>query len=153
MWGGTGSGTGAARSDVEEPHVGGIALDEGAALLDVVAHEDREGLVRVGGLVEGDLLEDPGRGVHGGLPQLVVVHLAQALVALDTAVLGQAAAGLRPGPELVVTLGVGVGELVLGVGPILLLAGKGHEEYQLIRGEKVPYSDKEVVNGYFSHLK
>lgn len=38
-------------------------------------------------------------------------------------------------------------------GDILLLAGKGHEEYQLIRGEKVPYSDKEVVNGYFSHLK
>ena len=38
------------------------------ALLDVVAHEDREGLVGVGRLIERDLLEDPGGGVHGGLP-------------------------------------------------------------------------------------
>ena len=39
------------RSDVQEADVGGVALDEGAPLLDVVAHEDREGLVGVCGLV------------------------------------------------------------------------------------------------------
>ncbi len=31
---------------------------------------------------------------------------------------------------------------------IILLAGKGHEEYQLIDGEKVPFSERECVNEY-----
>ena len=106
------------RSDVQEADVGGVALDEGAPLLDVVTHEDREGLVGVGRLIERDLLEDPGRGVHGRLPQLVVVHLAQTLVALDPAVLGQATALLLPCGQQLVALDVGVGELVLGVGPL-----------------------------------
>lgn len=34
---------------------------------------------------------------------------------------------------------------LLEEGDILLLAGKGHESYQIIEGEKVPYSDKEVA--------
>lgn len=33
---------------------------------------------------------------------------------------------------------------ILREGDILLLAGKGHEEYQLIKGRKIPYSDKEI---------
>ena len=66
-------------SDIQEAHVRCVALDEGAPLLDVVAHEDREGLIGVGGLIQGDLFEDPGGRVHGGLPQLVVVHLTQTL--------------------------------------------------------------------------
>lgn len=33
---------------------------------------------------------------------------------------------------------------------IVLLAGKGHENYQLIKGEKIPYSDKEVVYKFFA---
>ncbi len=31
-------------------------------------------------------------------------------------------------------------------GDILLLAGKGHEDYQLIRGEKVPFCEREIIN-------
>ncbi len=31
---------------------------------------------------------------------------------------------------------------------IILLAGKGHEEYQLIEGQKVPFSEKDCVNDY-----
>ncbi len=30
-------------------------------------------------------------------------------------------------------------------GDIVLFAGKGHEEYQLIRGEKVPFSEKKII--------
>lgn len=33
-------------------------------------------------------------------------------------------------------------------GDIILLAGKGHEEYQLIKGEKIPFSEKEIVENY-----
>ena len=35
-------------------------------------------------------------------------------------------------------------------GDIVLIAGKGHEDYQLVKGIKVPYSDKEVVKRYFA---
>jgi UDP-N-acetylmuramoyl-L-alanyl-D-glutamate--2,6-diaminopimelate ligase len=31
------------------------------------------------------------------------------------------------------------------VGDIVLIAGKGHEDYQLIGGERIPFSDREVV--------
>ena len=34
-------------------------------------------------------------------------------------------------------------------GDIILLAGKGHENYQIIGTEKQPFSDKEVVKGWF----
>ena len=30
-------------------------------------------------------------------------------------------------------------------GDIVLFAGKGHEEYQLIRGEKVPFSERKII--------
>jgi hypothetical protein len=39
-------------SDVEEPHVAGVGLDEVLAALDVVAHEDREDLVGDGRLLD-----------------------------------------------------------------------------------------------------
>src|SRR6478736_9189411 len=74
--------------DIEESHVLGVALDERAALLDVLAHEDREHLVRLGRVVEGHLEHQALLGVHRGLPQLLGVHLAQALVALDRVLLG-----------------------------------------------------------------
>ncbi|MBQ8228933.1 MAG: UDP-N-acetylmuramoyl-L-alanyl-D-glutamate--2,6-diaminopimelate ligase [Clostridia bacterium] len=35
---------------------------------------------------------------------------------------------------------------------IILLAGKGHEEYQLIEGVKVPFSEKECVSDYIRRL-
>ena len=30
-------------------------------------------------------------------------------------------------------------------GDIFLLAGKGHEDYQLINGEKIPFSEREIL--------
>lgn len=38
-------------------------------------------------------------------------------------------------------------------GDIILLAGKGHEEYQLIKGEKIPFSEKEIVQNYVRRNK
>ena len=32
---------------------------------------------------------------------------------------------------------------------IILLAGKGHEDYQIIGTEKLPFNDKEVVKEFF----
>jgi len=32
---------------------------------------------------------------------------------------------------------------------VLLIAGKGHEEYQEINGKRIPFSDKEVVESYY----
>ena len=33
-------------------------------------------------------------------------------------------------------------------GDIILLAGKGHENYQLIKGEKLPFSERECINDF-----
>ena len=33
-------------------------------------------------------------------------------------------------------------------GDIILIAGKGHEKYQEIKGEKYPFDDKEILKGY-----
>src|ERR1043165_6397573 len=86
-------------SDVEEAHVAGVALDEPAPRLDVLAHEDREDLVRRRRVRQGDLEERAGVGIHRRLPQLVVVHLAEALVALDRVVLGQPPAAFLAGGD------------------------------------------------------
>src|SRR5258708_39655473 len=67
------------RSDVEEPDVLGVTGDERATCLHVLAHQHGEQLVGLGRVVERDLAQDPLGGVHGGLPQLVGVHLAEAL--------------------------------------------------------------------------
>ena len=34
---------------------------------------------------------------------------------------------------------------ILQKGDILVLAGKGHEEYQLIGREKIPFSEREII--------
>lgn len=34
-------------------------------------------------------------------------------------------------------------------GDVILIAGKGHEEYQIINGEKNPFNDLEIVNEFF----
>src|SRR5580693_6297393 len=69
----------AGRSDIQEPDVPGVAGDERAARLDVLAHQHAEQLVGLGRVVEGHLEQDPPGRVHRGLPQLVRVHLAEAL--------------------------------------------------------------------------
>ena len=33
-------------------------------------------------------------------------------------------------------------------GDILLFAGKGHEDYQLIRGQRVPFCERELIRHY-----
>src|ERR1700743_2813890 len=71
------------RSDVEEPDVLGIALDERAPRLDVFTHQHAEQLVGLGRVVHRHLAQHTASRVHRGLPQLGRVHLAQALEALD----------------------------------------------------------------------
>jgi UDP-N-acetylmuramoyl-L-alanyl-D-glutamate--2,6-diaminopimelate ligase len=34
-------------------------------------------------------------------------------------------------------------------GDIILLAGKGHEDYQIVGTEKLPFNDKNVVKEWF----
>jgi len=35
----------------------------------------------------------------------------------------------------------------------LLIAGKGHENYQIIKDKRIFFSDKEVVKNYLSKIK
>lgn len=86
----------------------GVLLDERLARLDLFAHEHGEHLVGVHGVLERDLLERAGLGVHGRLPELVRVHLAEALEAVD------------------VDLRVRVVAAHLGGNFIALLVGEGH---------------------------
>ncbi len=53
------------------------------ARLDDVAHQRREDLVRFVGVVDLDLQQRTRLRVERGLPELVGIHLAEALVALD----------------------------------------------------------------------
>src|SRR4051794_7781860 len=78
--------------DVEEPDILRVLLDELAAGLDVLAHERREDGVGGDGVIDRHLTQRAGRGVHGRLPQLFVVHLAETLVALDPVLLRDALA-------------------------------------------------------------
>src|SRR5688572_28954974 len=97
------------RSDIQEPDVLGVAGDEAAAGFDVLAHEDAEQLVGGRGVLDGDLQQDAGLGVHGGLPQLLGVHLAQALEPLDRVVLHLAARlGGEPDGRFLLAVGVDV---------------------------------------------
>src|SRR3954451_22641722 len=99
--------------DVEELHVTRVLLDEGAPRLDVLTHEDGEDLVRLGGVVERDLQQRAGALVHRRLAELLVVHLAESLVALDRVVLRQAPALALTEHLEAVALAVAVGELVV----------------------------------------
>src|SRR5882757_2103645 len=54
--------------DIKEANVFGVAGDEASARLDVLAHQNGEQLVGCGRVIEGDLAQDPHRGVHRGFP-------------------------------------------------------------------------------------
>src|SRR6478609_3573104 len=60
-----------------------VVFDEPPAELHDLAHEAREQLLGLGGVLDGHLLEGPRLGVHGGLAELLGVHLAQALEAVE----------------------------------------------------------------------
>src|ERR1043166_976600 len=70
------------RSGVDERFLR-VLLDELAAGLDVLAHQDAEHPIGGGGVLQGDPLEHPALRVHGRLPQLDGLHLGQALEPLD----------------------------------------------------------------------
>src|SRR5918992_4141440 len=61
---------------------GGTGGDELAARGDVAAHQQVEDLRGLFGVFDADPAKHPVLGIHGGLGQLVGVHLAEALVAL-----------------------------------------------------------------------
>src|SRR6266508_5445318 len=69
-------------SGVDERFLG-VRLDERAASLDVLAHQDAEHAIGRRGVLEGDPLQDARLRVHGGLPQLLGVHLAEPLEPAD----------------------------------------------------------------------
>src|SRR5205807_2322162 len=71
------------RLDIEIPDVQRILLDEIAAGLDGVSHENREHPVRLETVFDGDLEESPLRRVHRRFPQRFGVHFAEALVTAD----------------------------------------------------------------------
>src|SRR5688572_15000700 len=69
--------------NVEVRDAQGILLDEFAPWFDDIAHEAGEDLVGDVGLCDLDPKERAIGAVQRGLPQLLGVHFAQALVALD----------------------------------------------------------------------
>src|ERR1019366_7033762 len=60
-----------------------VVLDEGSARLDLVAHQHREDAVGGEGVIERDLRERARGGRHRGFAELLGVHLAESLEALQ----------------------------------------------------------------------
>src|SRR5690349_301293 len=95
--GGKGGG-GRGGSDVEVLHVQGVVLDELAAGRDLVAHEEGEEGVGLGGVADVHLEEPAVVGVHRRFVELLGVHFPETLVALDGKAL--AAVGADLGDDL-----------------------------------------------------
>src|SRR5215207_8950912 len=70
-------------SDVQGADVACVGLDEVASRLHLVAHQQGEDLVGRLGVLEVDLLEDAGLRAHRRLAQLLGIHLAEPLEAVD----------------------------------------------------------------------
>src|SRR6202000_2383496 len=115
--------------NIQEANVFRVARDEASARLNVLAHQDREQLVGRGGVIEGDLAQDPHRGVHRGFPQLLGVHLTETLVPLDTVFDVDFPPTLLPSPDEPVALAVGVGDLGLATLPLQLVQRRRRQEY------------------------
>src|SRR5215210_4361682 len=73
-------------SSIQVLHLSGVLLYEGLARLDLVAHERREELVGDRRGLDRYLQERPVLRVHRGIPELVRVHLPEALEAADAGV-------------------------------------------------------------------
>src|SRR5215210_925705 len=73
-------------SSIQVLHLSGVLLYESFARLDLVAHERREQLVGYRRRLDRDLEQRPVLRVHGRLPELVRVHLTEALEAADVGV-------------------------------------------------------------------
>src|SRR6476469_10733546 len=97
--------------NVKEANVFGIPSDEAATSLDVLATQDREQFVGSRSVVEGHLPQHAHRRIHGGLPQFLGVHLAEALVALDAVIGVDLLARLLACLPEAVAFAIGVGEL------------------------------------------
>src|SRR5262245_60399893 len=70
-------------SDVEVSHVERVLLDELPPRLHLVSHQGGEDLVGLVRVLDLHLEQRARPGIHGGLPELRRVHLAETLVALD----------------------------------------------------------------------
>src|SRR5437868_2010813 len=69
--------------DVQVAHGLRVRLDEAFAGVHVVAHQDVENLVGLHRVLDLDPQQHAVLGVHGGIPELLGVHLAETLVAGD----------------------------------------------------------------------
>src|SRR5918992_393383 len=105
-------------SDVQVADLAGLAADEVASRLDLLAHEGAEDLVCLRRVAHLDLEERPRVRVHGRLPQLVGVHLAEALEALDGNVLRLAVAGQLLDRLVALLLIAGVSRHLAGADPV-----------------------------------
>ncbi len=69
--------------DIQVADVLGVFLDEFASRRDFGAHEDAEEVVGLSGIVDCDLQQSSGFGIHGSFPELIGVHFTETFVALD----------------------------------------------------------------------
>src|SRR6476661_1419439 len=101
-------------SDVKVLYLAGLGLDELLARRDLLAHEHREDLVRARGVVSIDAEKRPRLRVHRRLPELVGIHLAETLEALDREVLD---VELLDDP-IALLFGLRVARLLAGADPV-----------------------------------
>ena len=79
----SGSNVACSTSDIQVLDLARPGLDEVAARLDLLAHQRREDAIGLGSVVDLSLQQRARRRAHGRFPELLGVHLAQALEALD----------------------------------------------------------------------
>src|SRR6478735_9635111 len=107
--------------NVKETNVFGVAGDEATARLDVLAHQHGEQFVGRRSVVQRDPTQHPRTRIHGGLPQLLRVHLAETLVALNSVLGVDLSASRSTRLQQSVPLAVRVGELGFATLPLQLL--------------------------------
>ena len=88
--------------NIQEADVAGVFLDELLARLHLLAHKLAHHALGLHGIVDVHLQKRAGCRLHGGLPQLLGVHLAEALVALNIKLAGVVVLGQGGGQRLLV---------------------------------------------------